>query len=182
MGPSNKTAPVLSVCGEPAKGGRRVLYRLLLAHLSKAVSFLVLFLAGNERLRRASQRRPACSSSSPSAAPFQSCFLPCLVHSFEDRLANVGLVPGFDKRPGRTVERSPRAVPWEKWLPWAPARITQRTPAAPVRDDRVRGSACAKAAGGSTSRGVATSVTARIPPAGGRFAAGKRRGGRRSGA
>ncbi len=81
------------------------------------------------------------------------------------RLASDGLVPGLDKRPRRTFARSPRAVPWEKTLPWAAVMISQSAAAVPVRDDRGRGSACAKAVDASTSRGVGTSVTARIPNA-----------------
>ena len=57
--------------------------------------------------------------------------------------------------------------------------VIQSAAAVPVRDDRGRGSACAKAVGTSTSRGVGTSVTARTPNAGGRCVAGRRRGGRR---
>lgn len=45
--------------------------------------------------------------------PFSSRFLLCLVPSRPDRLANDQLVTGFEKRPRRTVARSPRAVPWE---------------------------------------------------------------------
>src|SRR5437773_2912816 len=64
-------------------------------------------------------------------------------------------------------------------LPWAAIMVLQPAAAVPVRDDRGRGSACAKAVGTSTSRGVGTSVTARTPNANGRSAAGRRRGGRR---
>jgi len=64
-------------------------------------------------------------------------------------------------------------------LPWAAVMVIQSAAAVPVRDDRGRGSACAKAVGTSTSRGVGTSVTARTPNAGGRCVAGRRRGGRR---
>ena len=52
----------------------------------------------------------------------------------------------------------------------------------PVRDDRGRGSACAKAVDASTSRGVGISVTARTPNACGWSGAGRRRGGRPNGA
>jgi hypothetical protein len=77
--------------------------------------------------------------------------------------------------------RSPRAVPWEIALPWAAVMLIQNAVAVPVRDDRGRGSACAKAAGAPTNRSVGTNVIARIPNAGGRSAAGRRRGGRRDG-
>ena len=51
-----------------------------------------------------------------------------------------------------------------------------------VRDDRGRGSACAKAVAAATSRCVGTSVTARTPNACVWSAAGRRRGGRPGGA
>lgn len=60
--------------------------------------------------------------------------------------------------------------------------VIHKTAAVPVRDDRGRGSACAKAADVSTSRGVGTSVTAKTPNAGGWSGAGRRRGGRPDGA
>ena len=59
--------------------------------------------------------------------------------------------------------------------------ISQTAAAVPVRDDRGRGSACAKAVAASTSRGVGTSVTARTPNACAWSGAGWRRGGRPSG-
>src|SRR5271170_4259675 len=40
----------------------------------------------------------------------------------------------FDKRPRRTLARSPRAVPWENELPWAVVMISQTV----VADDRGR--------------------------------------------
>jgi hypothetical protein len=73
---------------------------------------------------------------------------------------------------------SPRAVPWEKQLPWAPSTINQSAAAVPECDDRARGSACAKAAGGSTSHGVGTNAIARMRNAYGKFAVGRRRDGR----
>lgn len=79
------------------------------------------------------------------------------------------------------MTRSPRAVPWEIALPWAVVIISQTAGAVPVRDDRGRGSACAKAVAGSTSRGVGTSVTARTPNACAWSGAGWRRGGRPNG-
>jgi hypothetical protein len=88
------------------------------------------------------------------------------------------LLAGFDKRTRRTVVRSPRAVPWERTLPWATLMVLQRAAAVPGRDDRGRGSACAKAVADNTSRGVPTSATARIPNAGGWSAVGRRRGAR----
>ena len=84
----------------------------------------------------------------------------------------------FDKRPRRTLARSPRAVPWENELPWAVVMISQIA----VADDRGRASACAKAVDASTSRGVQTSVTAKIPNACVWSGAGRRRSGRPSGA
>jgi hypothetical protein len=64
-------------------------------------------------------------------------------------------------------------------LPWAAVMVIHSAATVPVRDGRGRGSACAKAVGTSTSRGVGTSVTARTPTVGGWSGAGKRRGGRR---
>lgn len=78
--------------------------------------------------------------------------------------------------------RSPRAVPWEITLPWALLTLIPKALVVPVRDDRVRGFACAKAADGSTGRGVGTSVTARMPNACVRCGAGRRQSGRPSGA
>ena len=99
-----------------------------------------------------------------------------------------------DKRPGRMLAHSPRAIPWERQLPWAPATIIPNTAVVPVSgrpnvSDRpmngppkcggpARGSACAKGASGSISRSVRISVTVRIPTAGARSAAGRRRGDR----
>ena len=91
------------------------------------------------------------------------------------------MLPGFAKRPRRTLTRSPRAVPWESALPWALVRIIHSAAAVPARDDRGRGSACAKAVDGSTSRGLGTSVTAKIPKACAGSGAGKRRGGQPDG-
>lgn len=84
----------------------------------------------------------------------------------------------FDKRPRRTLARSPRAVPWENTLPWAVVMISQTV----VADDRGRASACAKAVDASTNRGVGISITARIPNACGWCGVGRRRSGRPSGA
>jgi hypothetical protein len=91
------------------------------------------------------------------------------------------LLAGFDKRPRRTMARSPRAVPWESTLPWATLMVLHRAAALPGRDDRGRGSACAKAVAIGTSRAVPTSVTARTPNACGRSVAGRQRGVRPSG-
>jgi hypothetical protein len=66
------------------------------------------------------------------------------------------------------MTRSPRAVPWENALPWAATMLNQSAAAVPVAVERVRGSACAKAAGADTSRGVGTSAIAKIPNVGGR--------------
>jgi hypothetical protein len=84
---------------------------------------------------------------------------------------------GFDKRPRRTLARSPRAVPWENALPWAVVMISQTV----VADDRERASACAKAVDASTSRGVGISITVKIPNACGWCGVGRRRSGRPSG-
>ena len=117
--------------------------------------------------------------------PFSSRFLPCLVHVWLSspwpRLSQAvsfpvwfmrgsidwrdHVLPGFDMRPGRTLARSPRTVPWEIGFPWATVMIIQTAAAVPVGDDRGRGSACAKAVGVNTSRGVGTSVTAKMPNA-----------------
>src|SRR5439155_12882889 len=102
-----------------------------------------------------------------------------LVHARKDRLANGRLLPGFAKRPRRTIGVPPGLSLGRSTLPWAAVMVIQSAAAVPVRDDRGRGSACAKAVGTSTSRGVGTSVTARTPNAGGRCVAGRRRGGRR---
>ena len=111
-------------------------------------------------------------------APFSSRFLPCLLPCRAYRLANGRLLAGFAQRPRRTIVRSPRAVPWEIALPWAVVMVIPRTAAVPVRDDRGRGFACAKAVAARTSRGVGTSVTAKTANAGGWSVAGRRRGGR----
>jgi hypothetical protein len=91
------------------------------------------------------------------------------------------LLAGFDKRPRRTMARSPRAVPWESKLPWAAFMINQTAVPVPGRDDRGCGSVCAKAVGATTNPGVPTSVTARTPNACASSAAGRRRGGRPGG-
>ena len=80
----------------------------------------------------------------------------------------------FDKRPRRTLARSPRAVPWENGLPWAVVMISQTA----VADDRGRESACAKAVDASTNLGVGISITAKIPNACGWCGVGRRRSGR----
>jgi len=74
---------------------------------------------------------------------------------------------------------SPRAIPWEKTLPWAPTTINPNTAVVPVSGNPARASACAKGAGVSTDRGVGTSATARILPASAKFAVGRRRDDRR---
>jgi hypothetical protein len=84
---------------------------------------------------------------------------------------------GFDKRPRRTLARSPRAVPWEKALPWAIIMISQNANA----DDRGRASVCAKAVDASTSHDPGTSVIAKTPNACVWSGAGKRRSGRPNG-
>src|SRR5439155_24239356 len=91
------------------------------------------------------------------------------------------LLSGCDKRPRRTFTRSPRAVPWEIALPWVTVMIIQNAVAAPVRAARGRGSACAKVVGASTSHGVGTSATARMPTAYVRCVDGRRPGGRLDG-
>jgi hypothetical protein len=53
--------------------------------------------------------------------------------------------------------------------------LSQSAVIVPERDDRGRGSACAKAAAARTSRGAGTSVTARIPSAAVCSASGRRR-------
>src|SRR5476649_2539412 len=68
---------------------------------------------------------------------------------------------GFDKRPRRTLARSPRAVPCESALPWAVVMISQTA----VADDCGRASACAKAVDANTNRGVGISITAKTPNA-----------------
>jgi hypothetical protein len=85
------------------------------------------------------------------------------------------------KRPRRTLAHSPRAVPWEKTLPWATVMIVQPAPAIPVRDNRGRGSACAKAVNACTSRSVGTNVTVKTPIAYACSAAGRRRDGKPNG-
>jgi hypothetical protein len=82
-----------------------------------------------------------------------------------------------EKRPRRTFTRSPRAVPWERTLPWAAVSISQTAAA----DDRGRGFVYAKAVDKNSSRAAGTSVTARIPSACARCAAGKRPSGRHNG-
>ena len=82
-----------------------------------------------------------------------------------------------EKRPRRTFARSPRAVPWERTLPWATVSISQTAAA----DDRGRGSACVKAVDKSSSHAVGTNVTARIRHACVPCAAGKRPSVRRNG-
>jgi hypothetical protein len=84
---------------------------------------------------------------------------------------------GFDKRPRRTLARSPRAVPWENALPWAVVMISQTV----VADDHGRASACAKVVDASTNLGVGISITAKMPNACGWCGVGRRRSGRPSG-
>jgi hypothetical protein len=79
--------------------------------------------------------------------------------------------------PGRR-SNSPRAVPWEFTLPWNTASLRQSAAALPVRGDHGLGYVCARAVGARTSRGVGTSVTARIRNAYDNSAAGRRRSGR----
>ena len=74
------------------------------------------------------------------------------------------------------MTRSPRAVPWERTLPWATISIKQT-----ADDDHGRGCVCARAVGKSSSRDVGTSATARIPNACVPCAAGKRPSVRRNG-
>lgn len=77
------------------------------------------------------------------------------------------------------MTRSLRADPWESnKLPWALSTISQNPAAVPESEGRARGSACARAAGKSISRGVGTSATARIQNACGKSAVGRRHGGR----
>lgn len=66
-------------------------------------------------------------------------------------------------------------------LPWTPATLIESVAVVPDRDVLACGSACARAVAASTSRGVGTSVTARILNANARFAAGRRRSGRPDG-
>jgi hypothetical protein len=80
------------------------------------------------------------------------------------------------------MARSPRAVPWEITLPWAPTTLNQSALAVLERDDHAPGSACAKGVGTSTSRGVGTSVIAKTPSACARSGAGRPHGGRPNGA
>jgi hypothetical protein len=72
----------------------------------------------------------------------------------------------------------PELFPWELILPWATARVRERTTPRPEGADCASGSACAKGADASISRGAGTSDTARSPNASGRSAAGRRHGGR----
>lgn len=88
-----------------------------------------------------------------------------------------GRVFFLNKRPRRTLARSPRADPWESTLPWAAVIINQT---AAVVGNHGRGSACARAVGASTRHRVGTSVTARTPNACDWSDAGRRRGGRPS--
>ena len=112
--------------------------------------------------------------------PFSGRFVPCLVHARLYRLTR--LLAGVEKRPRRTFARFPRAVPWENALPWAALIISQSATAVPVRDDRGRGFACAKAVDKSINRDARTSVTAKSPNACVCCGAGRRRGGRPNGA
>ena len=98
------------------------------------------------------------------AAPFSSRFLRCLISARKYRLAN-GRWPVLLSARGARETRSPRAVPWEVALPWAALMITQSAAAVPVRDDRGRGSACARVVDDGTGRSVGISVTAKIPSA-----------------
>jgi hypothetical protein len=118
------------------------------------------------------------------AALFSSRLLPCLVQARQarHRLSNDCPLLGFDKRPRRTLARSPRADPWETALPWAVVMISQTAAAVSVYVNRGRGFACAKAVSTSTRRGVGISVTARTPNAGAWCGAGRRPSGRPNGA
>ena len=74
----------------------------------------------------------------------------------------------------------PRALPGRNQLPWASAKLNESAAVVPGGDALGRGSACARGAGTGTGRGAGTSVTARSQSAGGKFAVGRRRGGRPS--
>ena len=95
---------------------------------------------------------------------------------------SIDWLPGVDKRPRRTFARFPRAVPWENALPWATAIVSQSAAAVPVRDDRGRASACARAVDASTNRGARISITAKILNACAWCGVGRRRSDRPSGA
>ena len=84
----------------------------------------------------------------------------------------------LDSARGERWRILPELFPWEMSLPWAPPTLSQGPTVPPERADRVRGSACAKGADASISRGLGTSATARIRNAGGRSTVGRRHGGR----
>ena len=73
------------------------------------------------------------------------------------------------------MARPPRAFPWEKQLPWAPATLRESAAVGPERAGRAHAFACATGADAPTSRGVGTNATARIPNANGRSVAGRPR-------
>jgi hypothetical protein len=139
--------------------------------LSQAVSFAVWFWHASSDRQRPSRRWFVSL-----ATLFANRFLPCLVAAQKYRLAQDCLLARFAKRPRRTLARSPRAVPWENALPWATVMISHTAAAVPVRDDRGRGSACAKAVDAATNPGARTSVTARTPTACVWSGAGRQRG------
>src|SRR5512146_1183461 len=84
---------------------------------------------------------------------------------------------GSDKRPRRTFAHPPRAVPWEKTLPWAKVIISQTAGA----DDLAHVFACAKAVAAPFNHDGGTSVTAKTPNACVCYGAGRPSGARPSG-
>ena len=115
-----------------------------------------------------------------SRAPIESRFVLCLVPRESLRLASHRLVRVLIAPEEDADTSSPSFSLGRLSLPWAPTTLRESTAVEPEGADRARGSACAKGADASTSRGLGTSATARSRNASGRSAAGRRRGGRPS--
>ena len=98
----------------------------------------------------------------------------------DDRLAGKRLVRVLITPEENAINILPELFPWELPLPWAPFTLRKDTAVCPERGDLARGSACAKGADASTSRGAGTSATARTRNACGKSAAGRRRAARRN--
>ncbi len=110
--------------------------------------------------------------------PFSSCLLPSLIPARQHRTGEHPSASRLREASEENDSAFSSDCPLGIALPWAPVMIAQTAASVPARDDRGRGSVCAKAVGGSISHGVGISGTARIPNASAWSVGGKRRGGK----
>jgi hypothetical protein len=111
----------------------------------------------------------------PSATTRPSSLYCLVLEKTIDWHASVGFELGNLESARRECSRIlPELFPWELPLPWAPFKVRNPTAICPERGDLARGSACAKDADTSTSRGAGTSAIARTRNACVRSAAGRR--------